>query len=181
MTENCSAVAVFRTHIQAEQAIKELQLSGFDMTKLSIVGKNYQTEEHVVGYYNLGDRAASWGKIGAFWGWIWGCLFGSAFLFIPGLGPVMIGGPIVTWLISALETSVVVGGVTALGGALMGIGIPKDSVLTYETAIKNDQFLLVAHGTVEQVEKARSILANNNGENLTVYKELAGTGAASRR
>jgi uncharacterized membrane protein len=177
MTSNSSAIAVFPSHVQAEEAIKELQKSGFDMTKLSIVAKNFQTEEHVVGYYNLGDRAASWGRFGAFWGWIWGLLFGSAFLFIPGVGPVMIGGPIVSWLIAALETSVVAGGVSALGGALMTLGIPKDSVLAYETAIKNDKFLVVAHGTREQVEKARSILANNNGAEVSVHDQLVAAGA----
>ena len=94
--DNNSAVAVFKDHADAEMAIKELQKGGLDMRKLSIVGKDYHTEEHVVGYYNTGDRMAAWGKFGAFWGWIWGLLFGSAFLFIPGLGPVMIGGPILS-------------------------------------------------------------------------------------
>jgi hypothetical protein len=70
MAENDSVVAIFTDHIGAEEAIKELQKSGFDMKKLSIVGKDYHTEEHVVGYYNLGERVASWGKAGAFWGWI---------------------------------------------------------------------------------------------------------------
>ena len=177
MTQNGTAVAVFSDHLQAEEAIKELQKSGFDMKKLSIVGRNFQTEEHVVGYYNLGDRAASWGKAGMFWGWIWGLLFGSAFLFIPGIGPVMIGGPVVSWIIAALETSVVVGGITAVGGALASAGIPKDSVLKYETAVKNDKFLVLAHGTREQVESARSILDNNKGEDATVHSELIGVGA----
>jgi hypothetical protein len=172
MTKPCSAVAVFTSHVQAEEAIKELQRCGLDMTKLSIIAKNFQTEEHVVGYYNLGDRAASWGKTGAFWGWIWGCLFGSAFLFIPGVGPVMIGGPLVSFLISALETSVLVAGVSALGGALMSLGIPSDSVLQYETAIKNDQFLVVIHGTTEDIEQARSILKNNYGAILSVHNDL---------
>ncbi len=42
-----SAVAVFHTHPKAEEAVRELQKSGFDMTKLSIVGKDYYTDEHV--------------------------------------------------------------------------------------------------------------------------------------
>ena len=176
MSKDGSAIAVFSDHLQAEAAIKELQKSGFDMKKLSIIAKNFQTEEHVVGYYNLGDRAASWGKTGAFWGWIWGLVFGSAFLFIPGIGPVMIGGPIVSWLIAALETSVVAGAVTALGGALVGAGIPKDSILNYETAVKNDKFLVVAHGTREEVEVAKSILSNNNAETAEAHYELATAG-----
>jgi hypothetical protein len=56
---------------------------GFDMKKLSIVGKDYHTEEHVVGFYNAGDRMKRWGKSGAFWGGFWGLLVGSAKLFPP--------------------------------------------------------------------------------------------------
>jgi hypothetical protein len=35
------------------------------------VGKEYHTEEQVVGHYNTGDRMKYWGKMGAFWGGIW--------------------------------------------------------------------------------------------------------------
>jgi len=170
MTPNNSVVAIFKSHSQAESAIKELQKSGFDMRKLSIIGKEYETEEHVTGYYNLGERAATWGKTGAFWGWIWGCFFGSAFLFLPGIGPVMIGGPIVSWLIGALETSVVVGGLSALGGALASAGVPKDSVLKYETELKAHKFLVLAHGTLAEVESAKSILDNNEAESSTIHR-----------
>ena len=172
MADNDSVVAIFTTHTDAEEAIKELQKSGFDMKKLSIIGKDYHTEEHVIGYYNLGDRVASWGKTGAFWGWIWGLVFGSAFLFIPGIGPVMVGGPIVSWLIGALETAVVVGGFSAFGAALFTAGIPKDSVLRYETALKANKFVVIAHGTREEVEKAKGILDQTKAEDTTVHKEL---------
>jgi len=53
--------------------VKELQRSGFDMKKMSIVGKDYHTDEHVVGYYNTGDRMKYWGKLGAFWVGCGGC------------------------------------------------------------------------------------------------------------
>ena len=93
MAATNSAVAVFHTHAKAEEAVRELQRSGFDMKKLSIVGKDYHTGEHVVGYYNTGDRMMYWGKVGALWGGFWSLLFGSAFFAIPGLGPVLVRGP----------------------------------------------------------------------------------------
>src|SRR5271166_5886861 len=117
-----SIVAVFATHTQAEDAIRELQKSGFDMKKLSIVGKDYHTDEHVVGYYNTGDRMMYWGKLGAFWGGLWGMLFGSAFFFVPGVGPLLVAGPLVAWIVGALEGAVVVGGLTAVGAGLYSIG-----------------------------------------------------------
>jgi uncharacterized membrane protein len=166
---NNSVVGVFPTHEDAESAIKDLQKSGYDMQKLSVVAKDYHTEENVVGYYNAGDRMATWGKYGLFWGWIWGLLFGSAFFLIPGVGPVMIGGPLVSSLIGALETAVATGGITALGGALASVGIPHDSVVRYETALKADKFLLVAHGTTQEVERARDVLIHHNAEHAVVH------------
>lgn len=160
MSEKNTAVAIFDDHSQAEAAIKELQKSGFEMKKLSIVGKDYHTEEQVVGYYNTGDRMMYWGKQGAFWGGLWGLLFGSAFFFVPGIGPLVVAGPLVTWIVGALEGAVLLGGLSALGAGLYGIGIPKDSVLTYETAIKSDKFLVVAHGTPDEVTRAQQILSN---------------------
>ena len=166
---NNSTVGLFSSHLDAESAIKELEKSGYDMKQLSIVGKDYQTEENVVGYYNTGDRMATWGKYGLFWGWIWGLLFGSAFLIIPGLGAVMVGGPLVSWIIGALETAFVTGGLTAIGGALASIGIPKDSVIRYETALKAHKFMLIVHGTALEVEKAKDILMENNAEEAIIH------------
>ena len=168
-----TAVGVFRTHQDAEGAIKELQKSGFDMKKLSVVGKDYQTEESVVGYYNTGYRMATWGKYGLFWGWIWGLLFGSAFFIIPGIGPIIVGGPLVAWIIGALDTAVVAGGLSALGGALASIGIPEDSVLRYETALKVDKFVLIVHGTAQEVERAKSVLMQHKAEEAAVHKQDA--------
>jgi hypothetical protein len=169
-----SAVGVFKTHLDAEKAVKELQTSGYDMKKLSVLGKDYHSEENVIGYYNTGERMATWGKFGLFWGWIWGLLFGSAFLIVPGIGPIMVGGPLVSWIIGALETAAVVGGISAIGGALSGIGIPKDSVLRYESALKASKFILIAHGTAAEVQSAKSILLNNKAEEASVHGELSG-------
>lgn len=79
MSEHTAVVGVYNVHTEAEAAIKALQRSGFNMQQLSIVGKDYQTEEHVLGYYNVGDRMQFWGTQGAVWGGLWGMLFGSAF------------------------------------------------------------------------------------------------------
>jgi hypothetical protein len=165
-------VAIYPSHTAAEAAVKELQQSGFDMKKLSIVGRDYHTEQHVVGYYNVGDRMKHWGKIGAFWGWIWGCLFGSAFFFIPGIGPLLIAGPLVGWLVGALESAVVVGGLSALGAGLFGLGIPKDSVLKYETALKTDKFLLLAHGSADEIIHAKEVLNGTNPETLDHHQAM---------
>ncbi len=158
MAKENAAVAIYNTHTQAEAAIKELQKSGIDMKKLSILGKDYHAEENVLGYYNAGDRMKFWGKLGAFWGGLWGLLFGSALFFIPGIGHIVALGPVGGMIVGALENAVIVGGLSALGAGLYSIGIPKDSVIKYETAVKADKFLVIVHGTKDEVTKAKDII-----------------------
>ena len=176
MPKTNSVVAVFKSHDQAEEAIRELQEDGFDMKKLSIVGKDYHTEEHAVGYYNTGDRMLYWGKAGAFWGGFWGLLLGSAFFWVPGIGQLLVAGPIVAWIVGALEEAVLVGGLGALGAALFSIGIPKNSVVQYETEVKNGKLLLVAHGTADEVERAKELLHRTRAKSTTVHAERAAVG-----
>ena len=125
-----SVVAVFDAHDEAEQAIRELRIDGFDMKQLSIVGKDYHTEEHVVGYYTTCDRMTYWGKLGAFWGGFWGFLFGSAFFWVPGVGPLLVVGPLVMAIVGALEGAVVTGGLSALGAGLSASAFPKTASCT---------------------------------------------------
>jgi uncharacterized membrane protein len=173
-----SVVAIYDTHDKAETAVKELQKSGFTMKNLSIVGKDYHSEENVVGYYNAGDRMVFWGKRGAFWGGLFGFMFGSAFFFIPGIGPLIVLGPLVSWIVGALEGAVVVGGISALGAALYSVGIPKDSVIEYESALKADKFLVIAHGTPAQVTNAHLILDKAGASAAHIHQaEVAAVGS----
>jgi uncharacterized membrane protein len=178
MSEQNAVVAIYASHVEAEAAVKELQRGGIDMHSLSIVGKDSHTDEHVVGYYNTGDRMKYWGKTGAFWGGFWGLLFGSAFFAIPGLGPVLVAGPLVAWIVGGLEGAAVVGGLGAIGAGLYGMGIPKDSVVQYELALKTDKFLLMVHDKASEVEKARNIIASTRPVNVTVHAREAVEAAA---
>lgn len=155
------AVALYDEHTQAESAVKALQRAGFDMRKISIIGKDYESEEHVIGFLNAGDRAKIFGKYGAFWGGLMGILFGSALMFIPILGHVVILGPLAATLFSGLQGAVVVGGVSALAGALMSIGIPKDSVLRYETALRANKYMLMLHGDSQEISRAQEVLKSS--------------------
>jgi hypothetical protein len=174
---NGTLVAVYNKHPEAEEAVKELQKSGFDMKKLSIVGKGYHTEESVVGYYNTGDRMKHWGKFGAFWGGIWALVMGAGLFVVPGIGPVLVAGSLVASIVGVLEGAAVVGGLGAIAAGLYSLGIPKNSVIDYETAVKTDKFLLIAHGTADEVQKARSILQTTKAASLETHpgeKAMAG-------
>ena len=62
-----------------------------------------------------------------------------------------------------------VGGLSALGAALAGIGISRDSVLQYETAIAADGFLVMAHGTVGDMAQTEYVLKGLNPSHLEVH------------
>lgn len=163
-TEN-AIIAVYDTHSQAEETIKELERSGFDMRKLSILGKGYHSEEQPVGFYTTGDRMRAWGGVGAFWGGLWGILFGAAFFWIPGVGPIAAAGPVVHLLAGALEGAALVGGLSALGAALSSLGLPKRSIVKYETELRADKYLVIAHGSAKEIGQARDIMNRHQATN----------------
>jgi uncharacterized membrane protein len=159
-------VGHFPSHTEAERAVLELQKAGFDMQKLSIVGKDYQTNEHVRGFLTWQDTAkvgaAGGGYWGSFVGGLFGILAGAGVLFIPGMAPLVIAGPITGVLAGWLEGTLV-GGIGAatiggLAGALGGLGIPKNEVLKYETKIQAGEFIILVTGSDEDVAQAQQML-----------------------
>jgi hypothetical protein len=177
MSDNNAVIAVFTDHQGADAAVKKLADAGIDIKHLSVVGKGYHTDEKVVGFYNTADRIKFWGKRGAFWGGLWGWLFGGVFMFIPVVGHVVVLGYLASMVIAAVEGAVVVGGLSALGAALYGSGIPKDSVIAYETAIKADGFLVTVHGPAEEMERAKAILATLGASRVDLHQSVAASGS----
>jgi hypothetical protein len=173
MEKTDTVIAVFADHPAAEAAVKKLTAAGFEMKQLSVVGKGYQIDEKVVGFYNIGDRIKFWGTRGALWGGLWGMFFGGLFLTIPVVGHVVVLGYLASIAIYGIENAVMVGGLSALGAALYGIGVPKDSVIKYETAVKADSFLVMAHGTSEEVARAKAILGTAKPSLLDVHTGVA--------
>jgi hypothetical protein len=172
MPKNDAIVAVFGNHEQAESAVRKLAGDGFDVKHFSIVGKGYHKEEQVLGFYNAGDRIMSWAGTGAFWGGIWGLFVGGIFMTIPLIGPVVVLGHFAAMVFAAVEGAVVVGGLGALGGALASLGIPKDSVIQYEAALKEDGFLLVAHGPADEMARAKTILEGTSPTRVDVHHDV---------
>jgi uncharacterized membrane protein len=152
-----AVVAVYATEDDLSAAIKHLEQSKFDMTKISVLGKGMTEERHVIGFETPGTHTARWAKWGGLWGWIFG-----AFIFVPGVGHVAIGG--------YLLFLVVTGGLGAAGGALAGaltsVGIPKEGIPKYEADLRADHFLVIAHGPPDEVLRARELLGQTTHERL---------------
>ena len=164
-----TVIAVFQDHPSAETAIRTLTAAGFDMTALSVIGKGYHTDEKVVGFYNIGDRVTFWGTRGAFWGGLWGLFLGGLVVTVPVVGQVVMLGYLAAIAIAAIENAVIVGAASALAAALFSIGIPRDSVIQYETALKTDRFLVMAHGPAAEIARAKAILGTVNPTRIDVH------------
>lgn len=158
MDRSDTVIAVFADHLSAEGAIKSLCQGGFEIRNLSIIGKGFHTEEKVVGFYNAGDRIRFWGSQGAFWGGFWGLFLGGAFISLPVVGHVIILGALAAAVVAAVEGALVLGGLSVLGAALYSVGIPKDTILQYEAALKADGFLVMAHGSASEMARAKALL-----------------------
>ena len=169
MTAPNTVVAVFANHEAAEDAIKQLARSGIDMKQLSVVGKGYHTDEKVLGFYNTGDRVKFWGKYGAFWGGLWGILAGGVYVAMPAAAGVMVIGYLAAGVISAIEGAAIVGGLSALGAALYSVGIQKDSIVAYETAIEADGFLVMAKGSADDLARAKAALSSFNPSRIDAH------------
>ena len=166
-TDNHSIVAIFDSHIGAEAALKALQHAGLDMRLVSVVAKDFYTEEQAVGLYTSGDQIKFWGVRGHFWGSLWGMLSGGAFLFIPTIGRLVAMGPLVAGIVRVLEADAVGSATGALGGALRSVGISDNGVSNYETAVKLGKFMVLTRGDLDVLLGARAVLSASGATQLS--------------
>ncbi len=89
---------------------------------------------------------------------MWGLLFGASSFLIPGVGPALTAGPLLGALVTGLGLAAMVGGLPALAARLIHLGIPKEDAIKSENTITSDKFLVIAHGTREEVAQARLIV-----------------------
>jgi hypothetical protein len=169
MLKNESVVAVFGDVQGVDVAVKKLARAGMRIEHLSVIGKGSHSEERLVGFYDVGDRTTFWGKRGAFWGDLWSLFDGGVSLTIPVLGHVMILGYLAPIVASAVDGAIMAGGLSPLGAALYSAGAPRESIVQYEQAVKADGFLVIVHGAVEELARARGLLLQDNPSRLDLH------------
>jgi uncharacterized membrane protein len=163
-----SVIAVYPDHASAEDAVRRLQRDGIQMQNVSIIGKDFQAVERPLGFVTTGSVAKDSAKIGAWTGGLFGLLIGAAFLILPGIGPVVIAGPLAAALLGGIEGAVAGAAFGGLTGALVGLGISKDKAIRYESQVKAGKFLVTLQGETSQIERAKSLLADGKAETTEV-------------
>jgi len=163
-----SLVAIYDKQTEAEAGLRDLQQHGFDLKKLSILGREHATGEHVIGYYCSGVHMKYWGARGAFWNHSWKLLSAAGYFVLPDIGPVLVAGPLTTWIVTALKEPLA-NPVSAPGAALYDISIPMASVLRYEVAVKMHKILFIAHGTARELLQAKDKLHGSRPEEVSIH------------
>ncbi len=159
MEHKNSAIALFVEHAEVEKAVRRLCQASIDYRRISVIGKGYQTDQNVIGYYSAGDRMMYWGPNDAFWDGILNVLSGSGFFMIPGIGPAIAAGPIVEWIGCSLQHAVGTREFSAIRRALCGIGVPARSIAQYETSLGRGEYIVVVCGTPAEVTRADKVLS----------------------
>jgi hypothetical protein len=168
MQTNDALIAVFADHLAAEKAVKTLADAGFLTKDLSVVGKGSQTGEKTA-FHGIGDRIKFWGTRGAFWGGLWGLFFGGLFIAFPGAGIVVVLGYLATTTISIVESEAMADGFGTLTAALTAIGIPVASAAHYDAAVSADGFLVMVHGSLDEIVRAKTLVADAGASSVEVH------------
>jgi hypothetical protein len=169
MTDKNICIAVARDHEQAFEVVRSLQTGGFAAESMSVIGKDHADDKHIHGYVTTGEAMSFWGKQGAIWGGLFGLLAGAGFLFVPGIGPLIVGGPLLSMMVGAVEGGAVLGGIEAIFAGLLHLGLSKDHLAHYEKQLKRGSCLVVLHGTIEEVVRAKDLLADKTLEHVDVH------------
>jgi hypothetical protein len=140
---------------------------------VSLVSQNLESENRVHGYVTACDVSKRAAGTGAWVGGIFGLLVGAAFVWVPGFGPLLVVGSLSAVLLGGLEGALTGAAGAGLLGGLLGWGISKRHVLKYEQAVKAGKYLVVAHGSADEVARARDLLRDTNADNVRVHAQAA--------
>lgn len=117
------------------------------------------------------EGAATGAGTGAVIGGAVGLLVGIGALAIPGVGPFIAAGPIM----SALAGIGLGGTVGGVGGALVGMGMPEYEAKRYEGSVKNGGILFSVHAATSMMaDQAKEILLSTGADDVTVTSEAKG-------
>ncbi len=173
MSYDSSIVLVYSQLDEAEAAVKKLGEGGFPIQNVSIIAKDLGSEKKVHGFVTSCDVAKSAATTGAWVGGIFGALIGAAFLWVPGLGPLIVAGSLTSALLGGLEGAAAGAALTGTLGWLSSLGISKQHILKYEESIRAGKYLLIVHGTPDEVAMAEQILKGTKSDEMNRHTTAA--------
>lgn len=170
MASNKAVIGLVSSEAKAELIVAELQRAGFSNNDISALfadksgTRDFAMENNTKAPEGTVAGVSAGGAIGG----TLGLLVGVGALAIPGVGPFIAAGPIMSAL-SGAAAGAAVGGIT---GALVGMGIPEIEAKQYEGKVRGGSVLLSVH--VEDSDergRARRILEAAGAEDVTTVGE----------
>jgi hypothetical protein len=169
-SKNTAVFGIYPTSAAAERAVDRLLALGFTNSAVSVLlqddasTRDFAHEKNTKAPEGTATGAATGGVIGG----TLGLLASIGALAIPGIGPLIVAGPIV----SALAGVGVGGAVGGLVGALVGMGIPEYEAKRYEGRVKNGGTLLSVHcDTLGQISTAKDVLKATGADDVSSTSE----------
>jgi len=167
-----AAFGIYKSVGDAERAVNRFMSAGFSSDDISVLmpdsksTREFAHEKNTKAPEGTTTGATAGGVIGG----TLGLLAGIGTLAIPGVGPLIAAGPIM----SALAGLGVGGAVGGLIGAMVGMGIPEYEAKRYEGWVKEGGVLLSVHcDTSEEITRAKDILKSTGAQ------DISSTGEAS--
>jgi hypothetical protein len=161
-----AVVATYRSHTDAEAAVRLLAAGGLPITHISIIGRQFETHEDIQGFYRPADAALAGAGTGAWFGGFFGLMVGAMGFFVfPVVGALMVMGPIAGLIAGAIGGA----GVGALINGLIAAGVPRDQALKYQDRLQAGEYVVVVHGGAGESTRAHEILEGTAPTHLQAH------------
>jgi hypothetical protein len=177
---NLSVFSIYRGRPAVKQAVDALRSAGFRNTDISVLfaenegTKDFAFEKGTKAPEGVTAGAGSGIVVGGVLGW----LAGVGLLAVPGIGPFVAAGPI----ISTLAGMGIAGTIGGIAGALIGMGMPEYEAKRYEGRVKGGHILLSVHCDDRTwAGRAERILSQTGGEDIARAGEKSADFAATDR
>jgi hypothetical protein len=161
-----ATIGVFDNHDLAVEAVQKLKDANYPVSHITIMGKVLNEviddEMHIMPKSPL--SAASLGT-GMVIGTVVGLLTGAGLFHIPGLG-FLYGAGAVVGAIAGFDFGLIGGGVASV---LTTVGLKDSNAAKYHDALAQGKFLLVARGSKNDIDRARTLLEGLNSAPKLAY------------
>lgn len=175
-----TVIGIFSDKQQAEEAINNLEIKGYNPKDLSlIVRDNIRSEEAGSKGGSITEGALSGAAAGGVLGGLAGLMIGLGTVSIPGVGALLVGGPIAAVLgltgaaatvVSGATTGILAGG---LLGGLVSLGIPNEDAKIYEQRIREGAVLLaVPVEKLIELNEVQNVFHDFHADQVRVIGEI---------
>jgi hypothetical protein len=152
-----TTVASYKDHVDADAAVRLLVANGVPVGSISIIGKNFKTQDEVHGFYRPQGAALMGARNGAWFGGFFALAVGTGFFVFPAIGALTVLGP----LSELIAVAAAGAGAGALLSGLVAVGLSEEMAVEYEKRLKSGEFLVIVQGSAIDTARAHQILGHS--------------------